>query len=240
MLRFGKYSDHSRYIYLKFYFMDKILCRNCQSLEEFLLEAACQSCQTPYYGYTPATLPERFKRILEEGAEDHVPAVTTGDLTEPEKIGSFRDHQSTVEKENGWLIVHTEGKFPIEFPLVEGKNYIGRPAEEIRPHIQVSEDQYVSRGHAVLEVITSAEGCRFLLTDNQENQRNKESLNGTHVNGNPERLKPEETAELRDGDTLQIGETKLVLKTPEIAGTVDVAKTQVQRMDYEKTIFKKV
>ena len=70
------------------------------------------------------------------------------------------------------------------------------------------DDIYVSRGHAHI----IAENGNFFIYDNSNNQTGKASLNGTYINGNENRLN-QGSQKLNDGDNIQIGETKFILKT---------------------------
>jgi len=134
-----------------------------------------------------------------------------------------------VENQVGWLIVHTEGKENITHHLKEGINSIGRISSANTPNIPVENDKYVSRNHAVLQAIKSSSGkFVYMVSDSK-------SLNGTYVNGNPDRIS-ETPYELTDGDTIQIGETKLVLKTLDSAQDMQQAVSLVQKMNYRNTI----
>lgn len=42
---------------------------------------------------------------------------------------------------------------------------------------------------------------------------------------------------LEDGNTIQIGITKVVLKTPNFAANKDLAQKQVEELDYNRTII---
>lgn len=139
----------------------------------------------------------------------------------------------------GWLIVHTEGKESVTHLLKEGKNFIGRTTESNTADIPVEGDKYVSRYHAVLNVIKNNLGYyHYFLTDNDENGgKRTDSLNGTYLNGNLNRLSSAQQFEMKDRDTVQIGETKLVLKTPETVADQDEAETEVHEMDYEATVI---
>ena len=135
----------------------------------------------------------------------------------------------------GWLVLHTEGCESKTYPLKEGKNRIGRKSLNVMPDVAVENDIYVSRNHAVL-VVRRTEGIdyEYLIADNEEVQ-GKPSLNGTFVNGNPERL-GDKPVKLKDGDTIQIGITKFVLQTSKIAVNVEDAVKLTSKLGYEKTV----
>jgi len=120
----------------------------------------------------------------------------------------------------GWLIKHTETMETLSFPLKIGKNQIGRKTTDHNPDIMVENDNYISRNHAIIVVkINEKSEFEYLLVDNAELQ-GKPSLNGTYLNGNPERI-GDKPVKLSDGDTIQTGLTKFVLKTSKVAINVD-------------------
>lgn len=135
----------------------------------------------------------------------------------------------------GWLIVHTEGKEKQSFTLKEGKNRIGRKTSKHTPDVPIDNDIYVSRNHAIIVVRHNDKSeYEYLLVDNAE-LLGKPSLNGTYLNGDTERI-GEKAIRLNDGDTVQVGITKLVLKTAHIAVDVDDAIKLVEKTGYAKTV----
>ena len=74
----------------------------------------------------------------------------------------------------------------------------------------------------------------YLLADNAEVQ-GKPSMNGTYINGDTTRL-GDKYVFLHDGDTIQVGVTKFVLKTAEVAITVDDAVKLTQKLGYTETV----
>ncbi|MCR5456075.1 MAG: FHA domain-containing protein [Bacteroidales bacterium] len=138
-------------------------------------------------------------------------------------------------KPAGWLILHTEGKETASYELHTGKNRIGRIATANMPDIPVADDMYVSRNHAVLVVrINDLSQYEYLIADNAEVQ-GKPSMNGTYINGDTTRL-GDKYIFLHDGDTIQVGVTKFVLKTAEVAISVDDAVKLTQKLDYTETV----
>ncbi|MBQ4405590.1 MAG: FHA domain-containing protein [Bacteroidales bacterium] len=135
----------------------------------------------------------------------------------------------------GWLILHTEGKETASYELHTGKNRIGRVASTNKPDIPVADDMYVSRNHAVLVVrINDRNQYEYLIADNAEVQ-GKPSMNGTYINGDTTRL-DDKPLKLNDGDTIQVGVTKFVLKTADVAITVDDAVKLTQKLGYTETV----
>ena len=137
-------------------------------------------------------------------------------------------------KPAGWLVIHTEGKEKITFALKEGKNLIGRKTKKNIPNIAIS-DKYISRHHAVIYVKQNKKyEYEYFIVDNAD-ALGKPSKNGTFINGNSNRI-AEKSIELKDNDTIQIGLTKLVLKTTKVAIDVEDAVKLVGKTDYKKTV----
>lgn len=135
----------------------------------------------------------------------------------------------------GWLILHTEGRETASYELHVGKNRIGRIATANNPDIPVADDMFVSRNHAVLVVrINDRNQYEYLIADNAEVQ-GKPSMNGTYINGDTQRL-GDQPIKLKDGDTIQVGVTKFVLKTADVAITVDDAVKLTQKLGYTETV----
>lgn len=110
----------------------------------------------------------------------------------------------------GWLIMHTEDRPSKTFALSAGSNYIGRKADALlNPFIVIDDDTFISKVHAVVYV-EQGEQLNFYIMDDAVANGGRESRNGTFVNGNPSRILQKTL--LREGDTIQVGHTKLMLK----------------------------
>ena len=134
----------------------------------------------------------------------------------------------------GWLILHTEGQDEATFQLKEGENLIGRMTQKNRPHIAI-DDKYVSRHHAVVYVKQNEKyEYEYLIADNAK-ALGKPSTNGTFINGNTNRI-TEKSVKLFDADTIQVGLTKIVLKTAHVAIDVENAVKLVGKSEYKKTV----
>lgn len=139
----------------------------------------------------------------------------------------------------GWLIVKDELTDTQTFTLQMGANTVGRQSER-RPstHMVITRDEFMSRPHCTLEVKIGGMGIpEYILRDGAlvEGQW-KNSLNGTYLNGKEPRLSEYDKFFLEDGDTIQIGETKFVLKTGNFTESQKQAKQAVEAMDYERTV----
>ena len=138
-----------------------------------------------------------------------------------------------------WLIVHTEGRTPVYYEVFEGQNVFGRWGDGYEVDIEIQEDTYVSRSHAHVLVEQDFLGrFRFSLWDDGAHRiGGRTSTNGTYVNGNKERLPGGKAVFLEDGDTIQVGETKLVFKlVNEEQNDVQVVATEVISGEYTKTV----
>ncbi|MCS6968076.1 MAG: FHA domain-containing protein [Cytophagales bacterium] len=145
--------------------------------------------------------------------------------------------QTLVEQppteEVGWIVVHDENTPVQTLPLKMGKNVIGRAARSKLADVPiVTEDRYMSRNHCTIEVIRRANGqLQYVIYDNG-------STNGTYINAvKSSRLKPNMQVILHDGDTIQIGRTKVVLKTKECAANAAQATSTVVMSSYMPTII---
>jgi hypothetical protein len=106
-----------------------------------------------------------------------------------------------------FLIIHTEGLTSYTFNLKEGNNLIGR-IHDPSVAICLERDQYVSRIHASIRI---TQGSVF-LSDGNPLSGGKPSMNGTYLNGGPDRLQPGREHALQDNDQFQVGMTKLIFK----------------------------
>lgn len=109
-----------------------------------------------------------------------------------------------------WLIRHTENQPAKSFPVYPGNNVIGRNAQPGKQCIAIEDDTYLSRVHALLYAHTGMMGFEFVIDDSASANESKPSKNGTYINGNTERITKK--VKLSEGDTIQVGITKLVLK----------------------------
>lgn len=131
-----------------------------------------------------------------------------------------------------FLVRHTENQSVKLFSLYAGNNFIGRKMHPtIKPFIALENDEYVSRIHALI-YIEEADPAGSYIEDSVLSNAGKPSKNGTFVNGNKQRLK--EQLKIKENDTIQIGETKLILKM----NTTNIHKIveEVEDSDYMHTV----
>jgi predicted Zn finger-like uncharacterized protein len=153
-------------------------------------------------------------------------------LPQGEATMIFSQPASTHAQELGWLIVHDEQAPTQTFPLKLGENIIGRKSTSQPADLMIeTQDRYMSRHHCVLRVALDQRGqYQYLLAD-------LSSTNGTFMLAKNKRLTEFDEIFLRDGDTMQAGRTKLVLKTLQQSRTAANALHTVIHTDYAKTII---
>lgn len=134
--------------------------------------------------------------------------------------------------EVGWLVVHDENTTEQTYALKLGKNVVGRISESKPCDIMIeTEDLRMSRNHSVVEVNIKPNGhYEYVLYDCG-------STNGTYVNGDASRkLSSYDVVFLRDGDTIQMGRTKMVLKTAKVVINAAQASQVVKKQGYTQTV----
>lgn len=136
--------------------------------------------------------------------------------------------------EPGWLIVHDELTEYQSFPLRLGLNFVGRLAATTPPEVSIriqTKDMFMSRKHCQILVKQRSPESPFeyLISD-------ETSKNHTFVNGGKTKLAPGDELYLSDNETIQIGHTKLVLRTLEKAKSREEAENAVRNRAYDKTI----
>lgn len=143
--------------------------------------------------------------------------------------------------ELGWLVVHDENAEQQTHPLRIGRQVVGRKSVSRPCDIMIdTEDPYMGRNHCILEVKPSRSGSyEFFLSDVKMTNGIPEqmSTNGTFVNAQPTALKPKDMVYLKDGDTIQMGKTKVVIKTLISAASAQDASRIVQDTDYSPTVI---
>ena len=154
---------------------------------------------------------------------------------------SADDHldENTIHKpvgnthEVGWIVVHDENTHTQTYPLRLGKNTIGRKSVSKPCDVMIeTQDRYMSRQHCVIEVVQNRRGQYDYVIYNIN------TANGTFINASVDKkLSDHDEIYLKDGHTIQMGHTKVVLKTKEMALNINEAQNTVVNMNYSKTIF---
>ncbi|WP_084439503.1 FHA domain-containing protein [Dyadobacter alkalitolerans] len=160
-------------------------------------------------------------------------------MSQPPRPAASRPQASAPEL--GWLVVHDENADQQTHPLRIGKQVIGRKSVSRPCDIMIeTDDPYMGRNHCILEVKPSRTGSyEFFLSDVKMTNGMPEqmSTNGTFVNAQPAPLRPKDMVYLKDGDTIQMGKTKVVIKTLITVATAQDASRIVQDMDYAPTVI---
>ncbi len=145
--------------------------------------------------------------------------------------------------ELGWLVVHDENAAKQTLPLRIGRQVVGRKSVSKPCDVMIeTSDPYMGRNHCIIEVKPNRSGgYEFFLTDVKTTNGRPEqmSTNGTFVNALPTQLKPKDVVYLHDGDTIQMGQTKVVLKTLNSSPTGQDASRIVESSDYMPTVILK-
>jgi len=187
--------------------MNRIRCKNCGQEVMVTPNQRCSNCNIKWWGYqSEANLPANAG--MHQRKAPLQPPIPTN--TKPSVVG--------------WLIVHTEGKAHLSFPLNKAQYRIGRKSFGEPNEIIIQDDEYVSRKHAIL-----------IVSDNMVKIQDVGSRNGILINGNPSKINLKVDYPLEEDDTLQIGETKLILKFSSknnLAQAIDA----VRKMKYIPTI----
>lgn len=160
-------------------------------------------------------------------------SVSEEEKTVIENLPTSVKKEETKENELGWIVVHDENTESQVYSLKIGKNTIGRKSESVKVDIGIeTTDKYMSRNHCAIEVNPNRRGGYDYILSNSENK------NGVYINADREKkLKSESLIFLEDGNTIQIGRTKIVLKIPDFAANKDIARQKVVDMDYNQTII---
>lgn len=153
------------------------------------------------------------------------------------KVASTKSSKETskASQQQALLVLHTEGRPLQSFPLLPGINILGR-SQGTSGNTILIDDDYMSRAHAVVEIISIKEKSA-LLYDIGEVLGYKPSTNGVFLNGNEMRLSGK--VALNPNDTLQVGYAKLVL-TYSAAAERSATMFAIGKKEHSKTVFIKV
>jgi pSer/pThr/pTyr-binding forkhead associated (FHA) protein len=139
----------------------------------------------------------------------------------------------SLTKDCGWLVVHDENAHSQIFPLKVGINIVGRKSPSKPCEVMIdTQDSFMSRNHCQVEVLQRGNGYLYVIKD-------LGSQNGVFINADRNsRLKKDDEVYLQNGDTVQIGRTKVVLKVPtHRTPNKESAHTQVVNSDFSKTVI---
>lgn len=132
----------------------------------------------------------------------------------------------------GWLIVHDETVRTQTFDLKEGKNIVGRKSSMSVDIAIETDDLTMSRLHCFIEVVLNETRGEFdfLISD-------LKAVNGTIINARIQRkLGEQDVIYLNDGDTFQLGLTKIVFKKNSDLKKKEVVVKEVLNQPYQPTV----
>lgn len=149
------------------------------------------------------------------------------------------DDQTIIEDntnntdEVGWIVVHDENTHTQTYPLFLGVNIIGRKSGSKPCDVMIeTNDKYMSRNHCAIEVVKNRRGQYDYIVYEVS------ATNGTFINASiDKKLSRHDQIYIKDGNTIQMGHTKVVLKTKEMALNISEAQKTVINTDYNKTII---
>ena len=213
--------------------VSKVRCPKCKHVQAIAPEPAQEEDNLDWLkpaSKTPEASPN-IPEIKEEPKPEKVKVEEEDFFTSRPAVQAVVKAKSTGDI--GWLVVHDEYTDTSTFTLRNGLNRIGRKSDTTPRDINIAiytKDSYMSREHCEIEVKFNGRGHQYILRD-------RRSTNGTFLNANPRRLSRTQEAALKDGDTIQVGRTKLVLKLPSSAGSSKAAEDWVRQSAYSPTII---
>lgn len=188
------------------------------------LNVNCPSCKTPL-SFVLSELYERYEKQEEQKANYEAP---------PKPQQNYQDDATQFDTSScGWLVVHDENAHSQIFPLKLGVNIVGRKSPSKPCEVMIdTQDQYMSRNHCQVEVLQRGNGFLYVIKD-------LGSQNGVFINADRNsRLQKDTEVYLQNGDTVQIGRTKVVLKVPSNkTPNKESAHTQVVNSNYQNTVI---
>lgn len=209
----------------------EITCRKCHS------GLTIDNAATPIFKCTHCGYPNP---VMQSGGQTAPVIPPKPALSQP---ATERQESKPTGMELGWLVVHDENAEQQTYPLRVGKQVIGRKSVSRPCDIMIeTSDPFMGRNHCILEVKPSRSGgYDFFISDVKLTNGVPEqmSTNGTFVNAYPTPLKPKDMVYLNDGDTIQMGKTKLVIKTLISSASAQDASRVVQEMEYAPTVILK-
>ncbi|OJJ19510.1 hypothetical protein BKI52_22135 [marine bacterium AO1-C] len=197
--------------------MDTITCLNCLQEVSYQKDYHCSNCQTLWWGYeNKDRIPSSFLKSQRNPLGD------TSSFTQENTPAMASPNLDMVI---AWLVTHTEGQPNLLHELKEGKYILGRAIPGSIPDIALNQDQYASRKHAEIKVTPQ----EIYVVD-------LDSKNGVYLNGHSQPIGRSFPQALGDGDTLQVGETKMVLRTRQVVKDEITALKTVRKMPYQPTV----
>lgn len=147
-------------------------------------------------------------------------------------VEQFHASSPVAKPQVAWLVRHTENQSCSTYPLYYGRNYIGRNQHSSgTATVIINDDLYISRTHALLEVI-NINPLQIIVSDDAASNNGKPSKNGTYINGDEKRLTHKTT--ISANDTIQVGMTKLIVRLNNTS--IHKIVQEVEESEYMKTV----
>jgi hypothetical protein len=203
----------------------KIRCGNTDCAHEFSIENETVQLETNTVACPKCGQRNRIPKPKPRPVMHDAPHAAAAEATPPPNDSAVMEY--------GWIIVHDETMPQRVYTLKRGKNIIGRNSETTPPEVNLridTEDKYMSRKHCIIDVADENGQIVYILNDSL-------STNGTFLNGKAQRLSAQDEIYLKDADCVQIGRTKVILKSARVAGSRKKAVESVTQMAYTKTII---
>jgi FHA domain len=200
--------------------INELTANKISSADEAFFTTRCNNCDT-------------VNRLPKVTGELNIPAITPVHPAHKEQQQeNGKDAVPASSDVPGWLFVHDENTISQSFNLKQGRNMIGRKSAFPADIAIETKDEHMSRRHCVIEVTENANrGFAFKLSDYN-------ALNGTFINGRiQKKLEAEDIILLNDGDTLQLGLTKIVFRINTNMFSKEKIMTQLNETAYSPTVY---
>lgn len=163
----------------------------------------------------------------------------------PKPLLPGEEHPTVLQKhalptEVGWLLVDDEQAMPSSLTLRLGINTVGRQSIMAPSDLMLTTaDDSMSRQHCTIEVrINRGGSLEYILQDGAQRPDGwKNSLNGTFVNGSQTKLGEYDRIYLSEGNVIQLGKTKLTLKTLQLTEALRQSYRQAGPTDIQQTVI---
>jgi pSer/pThr/pTyr-binding forkhead associated (FHA) protein len=144
----------------------------------------------------------------------------------------LKSNAAPIGEVAGWIVVHDENTKQQTHTLKRGVNVVGRKSVSKSCDVAIdTDDMTMSRNHFAVEVIHGPQGYNYIVYD-------VTSTNGTYINADEnKKLNQNDKIHVFDGDTIQAGRTKMVLRIKKVAGNAKKATDTVINTGHLKTII---
>lgn len=232
-----------------------VQCRVLMKIDEKLIKPnsgiICPKCKIfnkqPFNIKQPSTesspQPQNSYTTAENSKNGAIPPLSNA--AQSQGVANPQEQLETVLESVGWIVVHDEQTNTQTYALKVGINVIGRKGSKPADILIQTQDLYMSQRHCVIEVIPITSGFYSYKIYDVGKIDGKSSKNGTYINAFAQRLKTQlpnnqpffEEVYLKDGDLIQLGRTKIRLKTPQTVRSSEQAQQTILQDSFGKTIL---